>query len=140
MKKLVYITAFIFCLPALCNAQGGFDLPVRATEFLENHFPQYKIHKFEYYEDDRDYEIKLKSGHEIEFDKYGNWKEIDGEYSPIPKTIIDLLPTRIIQYISRNYPRRAIITIEKKNKGYEIELSNSVELKFDMEGNFRKKD
>lgn len=139
MKYIIYILLIFVCFPNISEAgnKKG-ELPPNAIQFINRHFPKNEIVKSK---SDKDgFEADLRSGHEIEFDSNGNWIKIKGEYTPMPKSIIDLLPIGISQYISKNYPRRAIIKIKKKKYGYNVELASSVELKFGHKGEFIGKD
>ncbi|SHF22016.1 PepSY-like domain-containing protein [Dysgonomonas macrotermitis] len=140
MKLNVSILAILLCIPFLLGAeyQRNAALPKKAEQFLQVHFKSTPIKEIEY--DDGKYEVKLRSGHEIEFDAGGNWIDIEGEYSPLPKSIIDLLPQKATAYIANNYPRRPIVQIKKKKYGYKIDLSNSAELMFSFNGDFLGKD
>lgn len=139
MKYIIYILLTFVCFPNLADAgnKNG-QLPPNAIQFINLHFPKNEIVKSKSDKDGS--EVDLRSGHEIEFDRNGNWIKIEGEYTPLPKSIIDLLPIGISQYISKNYPRRAIVKIKKKKYGYNIELASSVELKFGQKGEFIGKD
>lgn len=112
------------------------SLPPLARTFLETHFKHHKIYRVKFDIKKGECEVKLEGGIEIEFDYNGNWIEIEGEIQPLPKSVIDLLPSNIMVYIARNYPRRAILKIERESYGYEVELSNSAELQFDRKGKF----
>ena len=142
-KLLLIIFLFSFLTSvevAAQRPQAKENIPEKALQFLEKHFKNYEIYRAKYDKKSGEWEIKLQSGHEIEFDYDGNWFEIDGETNPLPKSIIDLLPVSIMHYIAKNYPRRAILKIERESYGYEIELSNSVELQFSKTGKFLKED
>lgn len=139
MKYIIYIFLTFVCFPTLVQAGNKREpLPPKVMQFISMHFPKNEIVKSQ--SEDDGFEADLRSGHEIEFDRNGNWIKIKGEYTPMPKSIIDLLPIGISQYISKNYPRRTIIKIKKKKYGYNIELANSVELKFGYKGEFIGKD
>lgn len=143
MTRKLLLIIFLFSLFSSVEAQHPQpkeNIPEKALQFLEKHFKNYVIYRAKYDKKSGEWEIKLQSGHEIEFDYNGNWFEIDGETNPLPKSIIDLLPVDIMNYIAKNYPRRAILKIERESYGYEIELSNSVELQFSKNGKFLKED
>lgn len=137
---LIALLTFTFTLEAKPKERDRNVLPPKAIQFLDTHFAGIPVKKIKYDRDDQEYEVELKSGHEVEFDTSGNWLEIEGEYSPLPKSIIDLMPPKIGQYISRNYPRRPIVQIKRKKYGYRVDLSNSAELKFNYNGDFIGKD
>ncbi|MDE6394240.1 MAG: PepSY-like domain-containing protein, partial [Duncaniella sp.] len=48
-----------------------------------------------------------------------------------------LIPSTIRRYISKNYQDVKVVKIEKKASGYEIGLSDGVELKFSLLGQFK---
>lgn len=55
-----------------------------------------------------------------------------GQTNPID----DNLPEAILTYLAANYPNATILEVEREDEGYEIELSNGMELKFDQNGQF----
>lgn len=83
--------------------------------------------------EDDSYEVRLQDGTEIEFDGKGEWVDIDCKRNAVPAQFI---PERIKDYLRKNYPQAKIYHIERKSKGYEVELSGGMELKFDKKGNF----
>lgn len=115
--------------------------PVRATEllkeikaFVAKHFPNDRIREAE---KDREfggfeYEVKMESGAEIDFATDYNWKEVKAAYrTAVPKS---LLPSGIRKYVSKNHPGAIVIEISRKRGGYEIELSNGLEIKITAQG------
>lgn len=50
------------------------------------------------------------------------------------------LPQVILDYIAQNYPNASIEEVELEDGEYEIELSNDVDLCFDLQGNYLGKD
>lgn len=74
---------------------------------------------------------------EIEFDKKGNWKEVDAKTGKVPKSII---PKKIASYIKANFPKEDVTKIEIGSSGYETKLTNGLELKFNLKGDFIKID
>ena len=110
------------------------QLPAAAKSFIAKHFPQKKI---AYAEKDgtinATYEARLSDGTEIEFDKKGNWDKVDCKRKAVPAALI---PAAIAKYVKDNYPKAAIVKIDKERSGYEIELSNKLELKFNKSGKF----
>lgn len=81
-----------------------------------------------------DYEVILTDGTEISFDRDGNWENIEvGVKSKIPSVFI---PKAISNYVKTAQPGKNIVGIEKERGGYEIELSNGIDMKFDKEGKF----
>ncbi len=139
--SIVFLTFLMFGFET--NAQktsiGQNELPAAANEFLKQHYSNDKatviIKDKEVFS--TDYEVKLSNGVEIEFDKNGNWKEIDGNGNEIHGSLI-LQPIK--EYLAKNYAGQKVLKIEKGLNLYELELSSGIELKFDKKGYFVKID
>ncbi|MEP6802909.1 MAG: PepSY-like domain-containing protein [Flavobacterium sp.] len=114
-------------------------LPANAQAFLKTHFgskkPSYIIEDKEILS--TEYKVQFNDKLEIEFDKKGNWKEVDGENSKIPSSII---PKKIASYVKDNFRKEKITKIEIGTSGYETKLTNGLELKFTLKGDFTKID
>ncbi|MDD6687766.1 PepSY-like domain-containing protein, partial [Sodaliphilus pleomorphus] len=66
-------------------------------------------------------------GEKLEFDRNGNWTEIDCKKSRVP---VALVPSAIKNYVRKNYSGATIVQIEKARSGYEVQLSTGLELTF----------
>ncbi|CAM3703025.1 PepSY-like domain-containing protein [Flavobacterium chungbukense] len=114
-------------------------LPANAQTFLKTHFgskkPSYILQDKEILS--TEYKVKFDNEIEIEFDKKGNWKEVDGKNAKIPKSIV---PKKIASYIKTNFPKEKVTKIEIESSGYETKLSNGLELKFNLKEDFIKID
>lgn len=81
-----------------------------------------------------EYEVKFQSGSEADFTGDGAWTDVKaGRGSEVPAGII---PSGISKYVSKNYAGLKIVEIKLDRRGYEIELSNDLDLEFDSNGNF----
>lgn len=81
-----------------------------------------------------EYEVILTNGTEITFDRDGNWKNVEvGGNATIPSAFI---PSQIADYVRANMSGKKIVGIEKERSGYEVELSNGIDMKFDKNGQF----
>jgi len=114
--------------------------PVKVEMFLKKHFAKYEIDKLKHDAKDGKCKVKYTNGYKIEFDGNSNWIEIESSYQPLPKSIIDLLPQKALSYISQNYPRKIILKIKRKSKGYKVVLLEAPNLLFDKNGHFLEKD
>ena len=82
----------------------------------------------------REYDVFFNNGNKIEFDRKGNWQEIDCEKgSSVPLAV---LPDDIVSFLNGNYAERRVTDVSKDRNGYEITLDNGVELKFDSKNRF----
>ena len=135
------IAGLIFGLSA--NAQKTVikkeALPANAQAFLKTHFgskkPSYILEDKEILS--TEYKVQYDNKIEIEFDKKGNWKEVDGKSAKIPSSII---PKKIASYVKDNFRKEKITKIEIGTSGYETKLTNGLELKFSLKGDFTKID
>lgn len=85
-----------------------------------------------------EYEVILTDGTEITFDRNGNWDNVEvGNKSSVPSGFV---PKAIADYVKAQQPGQKIIGIDKERSGYDVELSNGVEMKFNKEGKFLRYD
>ena len=135
MKKVLIVLALV--LPfGVAAAFAGSDkviskgqLPAQAQSFLNEHFAGAKISYVKQDTDflDRAYEVMLADGTKIEFSNKGNWEEVDCRYSEVPAAVI---PAPIVKFLSENHPDARVLKIERDRRGYEVKLSNRIELGF----------
>lgn len=104
-------------------------LPAAAKEFVQTNFPEAKIIYAE--KDWNSYECRLNDGTKIEFNKKGSWKKVDRNLIAVPAALI---PEPIQQYVTTNFPGCVVTKIDKERYGYDIELSNDIDLKFNYQG------
>ena len=114
------------------------NIPERIQLFLDKHFSQYEIDKLNYDAKDGECKVKYKNGIKIQFNENGDWEEIESDYTPLPKSIIDILPRPTIIYIAKNYPQKAIVKVKHKSYGYKVKLADAQELNFNQAGNLIK--
>lgn len=140
MKKIILIiTIGLFTAQALSAqdviTQDIKQLPKKSQDFIIKYFPDEKISYIKIDEEfmQKDYDVIFVSGSEIEFSKDGEWHEINCKRSAIPEAII---PANMKAFISKNFNNAHISKMEKKTKHFEIELSNDLDMEFDLHGNF----
>ena len=108
------------------------QLPAAAQTFIKNTFPKATI---TYAEKDGyinpTYEVHLSNGTKVEFDRKGNWDKVDTHQGAVPA---QLIPAAIAKHVKANYPGIQIVKIDKEPYGYEIELSNDMDMKFNKAG------
>jgi len=137
MKRI--ITSLFLLAIAASNAQEKpikpTELPKPATEFLALYFKNNAIHHAIKDTDKTKvtYEVMLADGTEAEFTETGAWKEVDGQGKAIPTAFI---PVGITSYVKTNYGKEKITHIDKGLRDIDIDLSNKVELEFDLAGKF----
>lgn len=117
------------------------ELPEEAQNFISTYFPTAEYSKVEKNltaeTDGTLYEVELGNNFEIDFDAEGKWIDIDGNDQELPTGII---PESIANYIAENYFDLFVTGIDTETTGYEIDLSNDLDLIFDSEENFVRED
>ena len=139
MKKLVFLLVCLFTLQTVARADD--DKPIQVTQmpqpaqqFIKQHFADSKVALAKMESDFfyKSYEVIFTNGNKVEFGKNGNWEEVNCKYTSVPTAII---PTTFQKYVTTNYPDTRVLKIERDKKEYEVQLSNRVELKFDLKFN-----
>lgn len=144
MKKILFIVvAMLLSIPSLFAEERVIDekaLPKNTRAFIAEHFSKDKISIATEERDGlgKDYKVILTSGVKIEFDKNGNWTDVECKRNrEVPTAII---PVKVAQYVKKRFPSNIIIQIERDKRGVEVELNNGVELKFNNNGELIKFD
>ena len=140
MKKIVFLFISLFAMNLV--ALAGNDKPIQVSEmpkaaqlFIKNHFADLSVAMAKVETDflDKNYDVVFTNGNKVEFDKKGNWTNVDCEHTQVP---VAILPDAIRQYVTKNYPDAKVLKIEVTDrKGYDVELSNGFELEFDKRMN-----
>ncbi len=145
MKKLL---GLIVCMLLTVSAMYARDrvsrdvnlLPTEARELIKNHFAEASI---SYLKVDKNlfrvegYDVRLTDGTELDFNSKGQWTEIEAEKNAVPASLI---PDVIKKYMKQNYNGQRVKKIKHNRRGYELKLSNGLEVEFDNMGNFLRLD
>lgn len=109
------------------------DLPNAAQAFVKKHFTAEKPVLVTIDKDvtGNTYEVSFSSGNSVDFDRRGEWKEVECR----PEVPTAIVPAQILKLVQNNYPEAKIIKIDRDKRGYEVELSTRIELKFDKNCN-----
>lgn len=138
-KKIFILLCAVFVSLTACSKEDipiqVSELPQTAQQFIKTYFSNQEVAYA--LKDNDSFEVAFASGYKVDFDKKGNWKEVDCKFDAIPAGIA---PTAITDYVSRNFPTSFIVKIERDKKEYEVELNSGLDLKFDANGNFKKVD
>lgn len=149
LRKLAAMSAFVLVLAGVGMAMPACSddndektiqftqVPESAQTFISTYFPAEQIRTVKENRKDnvRDkFEIEFESGLEIDFDAAGSWTDID---MPRGKTIpAGIVPGPIDSYVKTNYPAEGINGISIEKYGYDVELTNGLDLEFDPQGKF----
>lgn len=149
MKKIIVglsLFAFVGFTTIACNNDDDSNvsyvemntLPTAAKEFVNTYFTGVEILNIEKFSPAKTngvmYEVNFKNGSEIEFNESGNWIKVEAAGNGIIPS--GFIHTSIVAYVASNYPNIGINQIEKNLNGFEVELTNDVDLIFDLDGNF----
>ena len=109
------------------------QLPQEIQIFVKQYFPTQTI---TYAEKELEwftykYDVILADGTQINFDTDNVWDKIDAKMATVPAALI---PTPIATYVNTQFPAVAITKIDKERYGYDVDLANDLELKFNEQG------
>ena len=112
------------------------ELPAKAQAFVREHFAEGEVAGV--YEDteylvQKEYSVYLNNATEIEFYANGDWEEVKSRMEAVPNKIV---PTAILQHVQKHFPNTFIKEIKKRRVGYEVEISNGLDLEFNSAGRF----
>ena len=145
MKKLLgLIVCMLLTVSPMCArdrvSRDVNLLPTEARELIKNHFAEASI---SYLKVDKNlfrvegYDVRLTDGTELDFNSKGQWTEIEAEKNAVPASLI---PDVIKKYMKQNYNGQRVKKIKHNRRGYELKLSNGLEVEFDNMGNFLRLD
>ncbi len=110
------------------------EIPDKIQNYINTHFPTLEVVRAEidFEGITKKYEIKLSDRTELEFNGRYQIIEIDGK-SALPESVI---PQKIRNYVSTNYPNNSIIGWDLGRRHQEVKLDNGIELEFTLKHKF----
>jgi len=137
MKKTLVFALFIGI--ALTNTSCNNDKKTKAiNDFVRVYFPDTEV--IANIKDGLGCDVTLSDYTQIGFD--GNlfgkleWDEVDCRHASLSTTVpTALVPAEITNYVNRIHGSQSVTKISKDNRGWEIELSNGIEIEFDKRFN-----
>lgn len=134
MKKIFIALACVFTLVTNACADNyqpisRTQLPEKAQTFLSTYFPEAKVSLVRKEIDvmELSYDVIFTDGSKVEFDRKGNWTEVDCLNQPLPSGIV---PEAIEKVIRTQYPEAQATKIERDHREFDVKLNNRVELTF----------
>lgn len=129
-----FVMALMFVLQSTACSGGDKviemkDLPASAQSLVKDHFhgKQVLLVQKDIEGLRTSYDVVLNDGAKLEFDAKGKWIEIDCKPQNVPDALI---PTIINDYVKQNFSEVRVVQIERDRHGYEIDLSNGLEIRF----------
>lgn len=134
MKKTFLAIACLFTLVTNACADNYqpidcTQLPEKAQTFLSTYFPEAKISLVRKEIDvmELTYDVIFTDGSKVEFDRKGNWTEVDCLTHTLPAGIV---PEAIGKVVNAHYPGAEATKIERDHREIDVKLNNRVELTF----------
>ncbi|MBP3785523.1 MAG: PepSY-like domain-containing protein [Bacteroidaceae bacterium] len=126
---LLALAAMMLMPTTGCNAQTQAQLPKEAQTIVQKHFAgkQILLVKQEMEWVRRHYDVVFSDGTKIEFDSKGQWVEIDCMHTAVPAALV---PQPIMAFVKKTYPDAVVTKIERDRRGYDVDLSNGLDLEF----------
>jgi uncharacterized lipoprotein YehR (DUF1307 family) len=141
VSKAILALAVIFTMTS-CDKDdvliSNDELPTESKTFVTEYFGSAKI--ISTIKDKEgvtfEYEVKLDNGVDVKFDAAGLWQDVEArnDREVLPNTSF-ILPA-IADYVTTNYTSVGINGIEREVNGFDVELTNDVDLVFDKDGKF----
>lgn len=141
MKKYFVLLAAALCSVGFAAAAAFVDRPVTVEElpdaarkFIRTHFASSDV-LYAKVDDDlfnNDYKVVFADGVSVEFASNGEWKEVETKRGTVPAAIV---PPVIREQVGKQFPDARIESIDRDRRGFEVGLSNGLDLKFDRQFN-----
>lgn len=134
LKNVLIVLTFVLSLASCSDKQVlPAQLPVEIQTFVKQNFPEqvisYAVKDWELF--GSKYELTLNDGTMIDFDSDNVWDKISCQMKPVPAALV---PPMIAAYANNSFPGIQIVKIDKERYGYDVELANNLELKFNKQG------
>lgn len=138
MKKTLIIALFFMGIAMTNTSCDNGKSTMAINSFVATYFPNTQV--VANIKDGSDYEVTLNDYTKIDFNGslFGKpeWEEVDCRHAATPTMVPSaLVPAEIANYVSRLHNDLPIVKLSKKNRGWEIALSNGVEIEFDKRFN-----
>jgi len=136
MKRLFLMALVPFMLMS-CEKEDILpltDIPSEISNYVSTHFPDNPIIQAIKDTDgfELTYDITLEEGFFLEFNRKKEGIDIEG-LTKLPDSVI---PAKLLEYATSNYPDNFIIGWELDDRNQQIKLENGLELEFNMNGDF----
>lgn len=145
MKKmfLLLVVSIMAVMPMLADNDKMItreELPEKAQMFIDEHFANVDVL---YAKAERDmgvvtsYDVLMNGDVKIEFNRSGEWESVDCNRNRVPDSV---LPKAILDYVTKKFAKAYVVEIERDMMGYDVKLSNDLDLEFDKSGKFLRVD
>ena len=113
------------------------QLPQKAQTFITDNFSQADVASVTQEQDDNDYNVFFTTGVKIEFNRNGDWDSVKGNGISVA-----FVPTAIQNFLNEKHAGVKVVKIDRdfRDKEIEVKLANGIEIKFDLNGAFKRYD
>ncbi len=130
---VLVLAALLIAYPALADSDRPLtvqELPAASQQLLQQAFPESRVAYAKVSNDwfEKEYKVVFVDGSKVEFDRRGEWKQIECKYGQVPPTLV---PQPILDRVQELFGTCGVISIERDRRGYEVKLDNRVEASFD---------
>lgn len=136
MKRLflLVLVPFMFISCEKEKVMSLTDIPSEISDYVSTHFTDSPIIQSIKDKDgfELTYDVILDGGFFLEFNRKKEVIDIDG-LTKLPDSVI---PAKLLDYATSNYPDNSIIGWELDDRNQQIRLENGLELEFTMNGDF----
>lgn len=137
MKKALALALFIGIVLTNTSCNSG-KKTMFMNNFVQTYFPNTEI--IASIKDGLGYDVTLSDYTQISFD--GNlfgkldWDEVDCRHANMNTTVpVALVPAEITNLVSKLHGNQSIVKIAKDDRGWDIALTNGIEIEFDRKFN-----
>jgi hypothetical protein len=136
-RSILILSALVLFLATACSKDAVVPeetLPASIKEYITTHFPTHAILEVMKEREglSTSYEVTLEGSFKLEFDRRNQIKDIEG-ITKLPDSVV---PAKISEYVTSNYPDQFIVKWEKDDNHQEIQLDNKMELVFTLSDDF----
>lgn len=141
MKKTIFFMLALLAVASSCSLRADNDRPINfnqlpevSKKFIRTHFNEQDVSFITMEQEvvSKSYDVYFKNGYKVEFDRKGEWEEVDCKQDAVPAAIV---PKPIQDYVASKHPGFWIVKINRDRRDYEIDLNNGIEIKFDLKFN-----
>ena len=137
MKKALAFVLFIGIVLTNTSCNNG-KKALFINTFVKTYFPNTEV--IANIKDGLDYDVTLNDYTQIGFDSnlFGKigWDEVDCSHANAGASVpAALVPMEITNYVTRVHGSQSIVKISRDNRGWEIKLTNGMEIEFDRRFN-----
>lgn len=114
------------------------ELPRKAKTFINKHYAGATIYECEI--DDKEYNVELSNGVDLEFNRNGKLVKIEADHGVIAQSVLKaILPAKALQYLSGQGLANRVDEVKFRRRTIVVEINNSNdhEIRFNLDGSLK---